>query len=61
VTAIMPLTIGVFEDKNNHVYISELNARLMGMMFGGAIAKVMGIAGKDVIGMIVSAIKKGNH
>ena len=61
VTAIMPLTIGVFEDKNNHVYISDLNVRLMGMMFGGAIAKVMGIAGKDVIGMIVSAIKKGNH
>jgi len=57
VTSIMPLTIGVFQDKNKNVYISELNIKLMGLMFGGTIAKVMSIAGKDVKNIILSAIK----
>jgi uncharacterized protein (DUF302 family) len=57
VTSIMPLTIGVYENKDNDVFISELNIRLMGMMFGGTIAKVMSIAGRDVKNIIISATR----
>jgi uncharacterized protein (DUF302 family) len=57
VTSIMPLKIGIFEDKNNNVYVSELNIKMMGMMFGGTIAKVMNAAGKDIKKVISSAIK----
>jgi uncharacterized protein (DUF302 family) len=48
VTAFMPLAIGVFEDKDGGVFISKLNVGLLGMMFGGTIAKVMNLAGKDI-------------
>ena len=58
VTAIMPLTIGVYEKKNGQVYVSELNIGLMGMMFGGTIAKVMDIAGKDVSEIILTVAEK---
>ncbi len=58
VTSIMPLTIGIYQDKKNNVYVSEMNISMMGMMFGGTIAKVMNIAGKDVKRIIFSAIKK---
>lgn len=55
VTAFMPLALGVFEDKNGQVYVSQLNVGLLGMMFGGTIADVMGMAGKD-IGEVVAAV-----
>ena len=55
VTAIMPITLGVFENKKGQVFVSELNIGMMGMMFGGTIAKVMKIAGKDVKEIINSA------
>ena len=48
VTAFMPLGIGVYEDKKGQVYVSQLNVGLLGMMFGGTIADVMGMAGKDL-------------
>jgi uncharacterized protein (DUF302 family) len=48
VTAFMPLAIGVYEDKNGHVFVSQLNAGLLGKMFGGTISKVMGTAGKEL-------------
>jgi uncharacterized protein (DUF302 family) len=48
VTAFMPLGIGVYEDKQGNVYVSQLNVGLLGMMFGGTIADVMGMAGKDI-------------
>ena len=57
VTAFMPLGIGVYEDKNGQVYISELNVGMMGMMFGGTIAEVMADAGKDVKDIIATATK----
>ena len=57
VTPFMPLGIGVYEDKEGNVYISELNVGLLGMMFGGTIADVMGMAGKDMKD-IISAVKK---
>ncbi|MBN2747509.1 MAG: DUF302 domain-containing protein [Bacteroidales bacterium] len=57
VTSIMPLKLGIFEKKNGDVYVSELNIGLMGMMFGGTIAKVMSVAGKDVKEIIASVAK----
>ena len=55
VTAMMPLAIGVYEDKQGQVYVSQMNIQLMGMMFGGTIAEVMGMAGKGV-GEIVKSV-----
>jgi len=54
----MPLKLGVFEKKNGQVYVSELNIGLMGIMFGGTIAKVMLVAGKDMKEIIVKATHK---
>jgi len=54
VTAFMPLSIGIYEDKSGQVYVSQLNVGLMGMMFGGTIAEVMGSAGSDVSEVIES-------
>lgn len=49
VTAFMPLGIGVYEDKTGQVYVASLNHKLLGMMFGGSIAEVMGKqAGTDI-------------
>ena len=58
VTAIMPPAIGVYEDKKGQVYISQLNVKLLGMMFGGTIAKVMKMAGTDLNEVVDSAISK---
>ena len=54
VTAIMPLALGVYEDKQGQMYISQLNVGLLGMMFGGTIADVMGMAGDDLDGIVAS-------
>ncbi len=54
VTAFMPLAIGVYEDKNGQVYVSQLNVGLLGRMFGGTIADVMGMAGKDLNDVVAS-------
>ncbi len=54
VTAFMPLAIGIYEDKKGQVYVSSLNVGLMGMMFGGTISEVMGMAGKDLNDVIAS-------
>jgi len=58
VTAFMPLAIGVYEDKKGQVYVSQLNVGLMGMMFGGTIADVMGMAGKDLNEVVASVASK---
>jgi len=58
VTAFMPLAIGVYEDKNGQVYVSQLNVGLLGMMFGGTIADVMGMAGKDLNDVVASVAAK---
>ena len=42
VSSIMPCAISVWEDDDGRVYISKMNTGLMGKMFGGTIAKVMG-------------------
>lgn len=58
VTAFMPLAIGVYEDKKGQVHVSQLNVGLMGMMFGGTIAEVMGSAGKDINEAVASVVGK---
>jgi hypothetical protein len=54
----MPLAIGVYEDKNGQVYVSQLNVGLLGMMFGGTIAEVMGMAGNDLNEVIASVVAR---
>ena len=58
VTAFIPLGIGVYEDKDGNVYISELKVSLLGMMFGGTIAEVMADAGDDISEIIASATEE---
>lgn len=58
VTAFMPLGIGVYEDGQGNVYVSQLNVGLMGMMFGGTISEVMGMAGKDINEVVASVTAK---
>jgi uncharacterized protein (DUF302 family) len=54
VTAFMPLELGVYEDKKGRVFVSQLNVGLLGKMFGGTVANVMGMAGKDIKAVIES-------
>lgn len=54
VTAFMPLAIGVYEDAHGQVHVSRLNVGLVGMMFGGTIADVMGTAGADLEAIVES-------
>jgi uncharacterized protein (DUF302 family) len=58
VTAFMPLALGVYEDKQGQVYVSRLNVGLLGMMFGGTIADVMGMVGKDLNEVVASVAAK---
>ena len=57
VSTMMPLGIGVYETKDGSVYMSEMNVGLVGMMFGGTIAKVMGDATADIGKMMTSVTK----
>lgn len=58
VTAFMPIQIGIYEDRNKQVYVSELNVGLMGKMFGGTIAEVMSNAGKEIKDVIAAVADK---
>jgi len=42
VMTLMPCAYGVYEGEDGKIYISGMNMGLMGKMFGGNIAKVMG-------------------
>lgn len=42
VSALMPCAISVWEGDDGKVYVSKMNTGLMGKMFGGVIAEVMG-------------------
>jgi hypothetical protein len=55
VTAIMPPAIGIYEDKKGQVFTSQLNVGLLGMMFGGTIARVMKLVARD-LDTIVSSV-----
>ncbi len=58
VTAFMPLAIGVYENRKGEVYVAQLNVGLLGRMFGGTIAGVMGMAGQDLDEAVASATAK---
>lgn len=63
VTAFMPLAIGVYEDRQGQVFVTRLNVGLVGRMFGGTIADVMGTAGADLAKIVASATARdsGEH
>lgn len=42
VSVFMPCTISVFEKTDGHAYIGSMNAGLLGKMFGGTVAEIMG-------------------
>ena len=42
VSCLMPCTIAVWEDDAGRVFVSKMNTGLMGKLFGGNIARVMG-------------------
>jgi uncharacterized protein (DUF302 family) len=56
VTAFMPLSIGVYEDGAGQVYVTRLNIGLLGKMFGGTIAEVMGTAGGELEEVVASVV-----
>ena len=56
VATLMPCAIAVYEGDNGKVYLSGMNMGLMGKMFGGNIAKVMGGAVADDERKILSSV-----
>ena len=42
VSCLMPCTIGVYRKADGKTYIAKMNTELMGKLFGGTIARVMG-------------------
>ena len=47
VSVFMPCTISVYQKSDGKGYISSMNASLLGSMFGGIVAKVMGEVAVD--------------
>lgn len=57
VLTLMPCAWGVYEGADGKVYISGMNMGLMGKMFGGTIAEVMGgFVAKDEQAMLASVV-----
>lgn len=42
VSVFMPCTISVYEKTDGNAYIGSMNAELLGKMFGGTVAEIMG-------------------
>lgn len=59
VSCLMPCTISVWEDDAGKVHVSKMNTGLMGKMFGGNIARVMGgkVAGEEQA-ILASVVKE---
>ena len=58
VACLMPCSIAVWEGDDGRVYISKMNTGLMGKMFGGNIAKVMGQqVSRDEQAILASVLK----
>lgn len=57
VSTLMPCAWGVYEGDDGKIYISGMNMSLMGKMFGGNIAKIMGeLVSKDealILGRVI--------
>lgn len=47
VSVFMPCTLSVYEKSDGQTYIATMNAGLLGKMFGGTVASVMGEAAHD--------------
>ena len=59
VSTLMPCSWGVYEGTDGKIYISGMNMGLMGKMFGGNIAKVMGgSVSKDEKRMLKEVIRE---
>lgn len=59
VSTLMPCAWGVYKGKDGKIYISGMNMGLMGKMFGGNIAKVMGgSVSKDEEQMLKDVIRE---
>jgi len=56
IATLMPCAIAVYEGDDGKVYVSSMNMGLMGKMFGGNIAKVMGGAVADDERKILSSV-----
>ena len=56
-SVFMPCTISVYEKSDGKAYIGYMNARLLGDMFGGNVAKVMAEVSTDQLSFIDFAIK----
>lgn len=57
VLTLMPCAWGVYEGTDGKIYISGMNMGLMGKMFGGTIAEVMGgSVAKDEQAMLASVV-----
>ena len=58
VSAMMPCRIGVFEDKDGRVLITQMNVGLMSKMFGGTIEEVMSRVASEEEKILENIIKK---
>lgn len=59
VLTLMPCAFGVYQGQDDKVYISGMNTGLMGKMFGGTIAEVMGTrVARDEVAILSGIIHK---
>jgi uncharacterized protein (DUF302 family) len=59
VSSLMPCKMAVWEGDDGKVYVSKMNTGLMGRLFGGNIAKVMGQSvGRDEEAMLKGIVRE---
>jgi uncharacterized protein (DUF302 family) len=56
ISVMMPCTISVYQKQDGKTYIGYMNAGMMGTMFGGNVAKVMGTVSEQQQGFIAFAL-----
>lgn len=59
IACLMPCTFAVYEDDSGQVWVSKMNTRLMGKVFGGTVARVMGGTVADTEEAMLQAALKG--
>lgn len=52
ISVFMPCTISVYQKSDGKAYVGTMNADLLGEMFGGAVAEVMGVVAADQLSFI---------
>ena len=57
-SVFMPCTISVYEKTDGHTYVGVMNAELLGKMFGGTIAQIMGVEVADQQQKFVAFLKQ---